>query len=120
MSWITIVWSMNAGCVFDAGGDLSASSGASSARAGRICVFSCQRCGGGGHRRFELAMMHAETVGQYEALIRWIHVPVWVLICLVCGFRATLSPRRTTMAGVEYLRSADTGADSQFHFDAES
>ncbi len=29
---------------------------------------------------FELAMMHAETVGRYEALVRWIHVPVWVLI----------------------------------------
>src|SRR5205823_4999109 len=29
---------------------------------------------------FELAMMHAETVEQYQALVRWIHVPVWVLI----------------------------------------
>src|SRR5213079_2786935 len=28
---------------------------------------------------FELAMMHAGTVGQYEALLRLIHVPVWVL-----------------------------------------
>src|SRR5437899_1063971 len=25
-------------------------------------------------------MMHAETVEQYQALVRWIHVPVWALI----------------------------------------
>jgi PAS domain S-box-containing protein len=35
---------------------------------------------------FELAMMHAETVGQYEALMRWIHVPVWVLIVSFVSF----------------------------------
>src|SRR5206468_8310397 len=35
---------------------------------------------------FELAMMHVEAVGQYEALLRWIHVPVWVLIVSVVSF----------------------------------
>ena len=35
---------------------------------------------------FELAMMHAGTVGQYEALIRWIHVPVWVLTVAFVAF----------------------------------
>ncbi len=35
---------------------------------------------------FELAMMHTETVGQYEALMRWIHVPVWVLIISLVSF----------------------------------
>ena len=35
---------------------------------------------------FELAMMHAGTVGQYQALVRWIHVPVWVLIVSFVGF----------------------------------
>jgi two-component system, LuxR family, sensor kinase FixL len=35
---------------------------------------------------FELAMMHAETVGRYEALVRWIHVPVWVLIVSFVSF----------------------------------
>ena len=65
-------------------------------------------------------MMHAETVGQYEELLRWIHVPVWVLIVSFVMFRATLSPRRTTMARVEYLRLTDTGVNSQFHFHAKS
>src|SRR5207244_2782985 len=35
---------------------------------------------------FELAMMHAQTVGQYEALMRWIHVPVWVLVISFVSF----------------------------------
>src|SRR5437667_5189772 len=35
---------------------------------------------------FELAMMHAETVGRYEALLHWIHVPVWVLVVSFVGF----------------------------------
>ena len=35
---------------------------------------------------FELAMMHAQTVGQYEALVRWIHVPTWALIVSLVGF----------------------------------
>src|SRR5438874_8804304 len=35
---------------------------------------------------FELAMMHAQTVGRYEALVRWIHVPVWVLVVSLVGF----------------------------------
>jgi len=35
---------------------------------------------------FELAMMHAETVGRYEALVRWIHVPTWVLIVSLVSF----------------------------------
>src|SRR5438093_1761203 len=31
-------------------------------------------------------MMHAETIGQYEALLRWIHVPVWVLVISFVSF----------------------------------
>src|SRR5438046_9276506 len=38
---------------------------------------------------------------------------------LVRGFRATLSPRRTTMAGVEHLRPSDTSIDPQFYFSGE-
>ena len=35
---------------------------------------------------FELAMMHAGTVGRYEALVRWIHVPTWVLVVSFVSF----------------------------------
>ena len=31
-------------------------------------------------------MMHSETVGQYEALVRWIHLPTWVLVLSFVGF----------------------------------
>ena len=31
-------------------------------------------------------MMHAETVGRYEALVRWIHAPVWLLIISFVSF----------------------------------
>src|SRR2546430_13814311 len=35
---------------------------------------------------FGVAMMHAETVGRYEALLHWIHGPVWVLVVSFVGF----------------------------------
>src|SRR5262245_46454660 len=38
---------------------------------------------------------------------------------VVRGFRATLSARRTSLAGLEYLRPADPSADPQFHFPRE-
>jgi PAS domain S-box-containing protein len=35
---------------------------------------------------FELASMHAETTAQYGVLLRWAHLPVWVLIVSVVWF----------------------------------
>jgi PAS domain S-box-containing protein len=34
----------------------------------------------------ELAMLHSRTVAEYAALIRWIHLPVWVLILSFVAF----------------------------------
>ena len=79
MSWITVVWSMNAaGCL---------------TLAGFYCLvwykqrenwvyllFSSSAVAAAAIAAFELGMMHAETVGRYEALVRWVHVPTWVLI----------------------------------------
>jgi two-component system sensor kinase FixL len=79
MSWITVVWSMNAAACLTL--------------AAFYCVVWCKQRQNWVHlvfsfsavaaaaiAAFELAMMHAQTAGQYEALLRWIHVPVWVLI----------------------------------------
>ena len=79
MSWITVVWSMNAAACLTL--------------AAFYCVVWCKQRENWVHlvfsvsavaaaaiAAFELAMMHAQTAGQYEALLRWIHVPVWVLI----------------------------------------
>jgi PAS domain S-box-containing protein len=49
-------------------------------------VFSCSAVAAAAIAAFELAMMHAETVERYEALVRWIHVPVWALIVSFVSF----------------------------------
>ena len=44
---------------------------------------------------FELAMIRAGTASQYEALVRWIHLPVWVLVVsFVCFVRLYLRAGR--------------------------
>jgi signal transduction histidine kinase len=79
MSWITIVWSMNAAaCLTLAGIYLLVWC---KQRENWVhLVFSSSAVAAAAIAACELAMMHAETVGQYGALLRWIHVPVWVLI----------------------------------------
>jgi PAS domain S-box-containing protein len=85
MSWITVVWSMNAAaCLTLAGIYLLVWC---KQREGWVhLVFSFSAVAAAAIAAFELAMMHAETVGQYEALLRWIHVPVWVLIVSLVSF----------------------------------
>src|SRR5215469_7675400 len=85
MSWITILWSMNAGACFVLAG---------------VCflvwckqrdnwphlLFSCSAVAAGVIAFIELTMLHEKTVAEYEALIRWIHVPVWVLTLSFVAF----------------------------------
>lgn len=49
-------------------------------------VFSASAVAAAAIAGFELLMMHCETVEQYEALVRWIHVPTWVLIVSFVSF----------------------------------
>jgi PAS domain S-box-containing protein len=98
MSWITIVWSINAGACLTL--------------AAIYLVVWCRRCESWVHLLFscsaiaaaaiavmELAMLHTQTVGRYEALVRWIHVPVWVLLLSFVGFvRAYLRAGRPWLA----------------------
>jgi len=85
MSWITILWSMIAAACLTL--------------AAFYCVvwlkqrenwvhllFSSSAVAAAAIGGFELAMMHAQTVRQYEVLVRWIHVPTWVLIVSLVGF----------------------------------
>lgn len=79
MSWITIVWAMNAAaCLTLAGIYLLV--WCKQREEWVYLMFSVSAIAAAAIAAFELAMMHAETVGQYEELLRWIHVPVWVLI----------------------------------------
>jgi two-component system, LuxR family, sensor kinase FixL len=85
MSWITIVWSMNAAaCLTLAGIYLLV--WCKQREGWAHLLFSFTAVAAAAIAAFELAMMHAETVGRYEALMRWIHVPVWVLIVSVVSF----------------------------------
>ena len=85
MSWITIFWSMNAGACF--------------VLAGVCFVIWCKQRDSWPHLLFsfsavsagvialiERAMLHVQTVEQYGALIRWVHVPVWVLTLSFVAF----------------------------------
>ena len=98
MSWITVVWSMNAAACLTL--------------AAFYCVVWCKQRENWVHlvfsfsavaaaaiAAFELAMMHAKTVGEYGALLRWIHVPVWVLtVTFVMFVRLYLHAGRSWLA----------------------
>jgi PAS domain S-box-containing protein len=78
MSWITIVWSMNASACLT----LAAFYGAvwCKQRENRVyIVFSCSAVAAAAISAFELWMINARTVEQYGLLVRWVHVPTWVL-----------------------------------------
>ena len=85
MSWITIVWSMNAAACLTLAG-ISLVVWCKQRESWVHLVFSASAVAAAAIAAFELAMMHCDTVGQYEALVRWIHVPTWVLIVSFVAF----------------------------------
>jgi len=90
MNWITVIWSMNAGACLT----LAAFYGAvwSKQRENRVyLLFSCSAAAVAVISAFELWMMHAWTVEQYQLLVRWIHVPTWVLTAIVAAMAYKLS-----------------------------
>src|SRR5262245_31712421 len=85
MSWITVIWSMNAGACLT----LATFYGVvwSKQRANRAhLLFSCSAVAATIISVFELWMLNATTVEQYQLLMRWIHVPVWVLTVSFVAF----------------------------------
>jgi PAS domain S-box-containing protein len=98
MSWITVVWSMNAGACLT----LAAFYGAvwCKQRENRAyLLFSCSAVAAAAISGFELWMMNAETVEQYQRLVRWVHVPTWVLtVSFVAFVRLYLRAGRTWLA----------------------
>jgi PAS domain S-box-containing protein len=98
MSWITVVWSMNAGACLT----LAAFYGAvwCKQRDNRVhLLFSCSAVAAAAISGFELWMMNAETVEQYQRLVRWVHVPTWVLtVSFVAFVRLYLRAGRAWLA----------------------
>src|SRR4029077_7552913 len=85
MNWISIVWSMNAGACLT----LAAIYLVVWCRQRESWVhllFSCNAIAAATIAVLELAMLHTQTVERYEALVRWIHVPVWVLLLSFVAF----------------------------------
>ena len=85
MSWITIVWSMNAAACLTLAG-IALLVWCKQRENWVHLVFSASAVAAAAIAAFELEMMHCETVGQYEALVRWIHVPTFVLIVSFVSF----------------------------------
>src|SRR5437899_157474 len=106
MSWITVVWSVNVGaCLTLAGMYLTV--WCKQRQSWVHLLFSCSAIAAAAISAFELEMMNAQTVERYEALVRWIHVPVWVLMLSFVGFvRIYLHAGRAWLAwGIYGLRT---------------
>lgn len=85
MNSVTVIWSVNAGACLT----LAAFYGVvwSKQRANRAyLLFSCSAVAAAVISAFELWMLNATTVEQYQLLIRWIHVPVWILMISFVAF----------------------------------
>jgi len=85
MSWITAVWSMNAAaCLTFAGFYFVVWC---KQRQNLVyLLFSCSATAAAAISAFELWMLNSKTVEQYELLVRWIHVPTFVLTLSFVAF----------------------------------
>ena len=100
--------------MFDARGVLLRGLAQTTRELGAFALF-IQCCRGSSHRRLRVgddACPDCAAIRSARALDTRAYVGAY---CLARRVRAPLSSRRATMAGVDYLRSADTGPDSQFH-----
>ncbi|MGE5213817.1 MAG: PAS domain-containing protein, partial [Nitrospirota bacterium] len=85
MNWITVICSMNAGACLT----LAAFYGAVWSKqriSPAYLLFSFSALAAAVISGFELRMLNATTVEQYQVLMRWIHVPVWVLTLSFVAF----------------------------------
>jgi hypothetical protein len=93
MSWITILWSMNAAaCLTLAGIYLLV--WCKQRESWVYLAFSFSAVGGAALTAFELALVRAQTVEQYGAILRWAQLPIWaVVVELSASLRTAASPR---------------------------
>jgi PAS domain S-box-containing protein len=79
MSWITVIWSMNAAACLTPAAIYFV---VWCKQRGRwmYLAFSCGALAGAALTAFELTQLRAHTVEQYSAALRWTQVPVWTLV----------------------------------------
>jgi two-component system sensor kinase FixL len=85
MSWVTLFWSMDAAFCFTLAGIYLLVWFNGRERAVYL-LFSCSSVAAAAIAGFELAMMHAQTPAQSGALMRWTHLPSWVLVVSLTWF----------------------------------
>src|SRR5213594_3958180 len=85
MSWVTAVWSMDAALCFTLAG-IYLLVWCKQRERWEHLLFSCSALAAGVIAGFELASMQAETTAQYGAVLRWAHLPVWMLFVSVVWF----------------------------------
>jgi PAS domain S-box-containing protein len=85
MSWIIILWSMNAAaCLTLAGIYLLVWCRQRTDWA--YLVLSCSAVAGAALTAFELALMEAQSAEDYAVILRWAQLPVWALVVSVVIF----------------------------------
>jgi PAS domain S-box-containing protein len=116
MSWITVIWSINAGACLT----LAAFYGAvwCKQRENRVyMLFSVSAVAAAVISALELLMLNATTVEQYQLLTRWIPVPTWVLTLSFVAFvrrylpgmgRATRLTRELEISEKRFNLAADS------------
>src|SRR5437667_5400265 len=85
MSWITVLWSMNSAVCLT----LAAFYGVVWCKQRDSWVhllFSSSAVAAAAMSAFELFMMNARTVEQYQLSVRWVHVPAWLLTVSFVAF----------------------------------
>ena len=85
MSWITAVWSMNAAACLTLAGFYFVV-WCKQRQNPVYLLFSCSAMAAAAISAFELWMLNSKTVEQYELLVRWIHVPTFVLTLSFVAF----------------------------------
>jgi PAS domain S-box-containing protein len=85
MSWITMLWSMGAAFCFTLAG-IYLLVWCNQREKWVYLLFSCSAAAAGAIAGFELTSMRVETTAQYGAVLRWAHLPVWVLTVSVVWF----------------------------------
>src|SRR5215470_16702789 len=85
MSWVTVFWSIGAGaCLTLAFLQFIVWWKNRAARAN--LVFALGAVSVAAFSVLELTLMRAETPAQFDTIVRWIHVPAWVLIVSIVAF----------------------------------
>jgi two-component system, LuxR family, sensor kinase FixL len=85
MNWVTVIWSIGSGaCLTLALLHVVIWCKDRAARANLL--FAVMATAVAVFAALELAMMRAETPGQFGIAVRWLHVPAWVVVASLVGF----------------------------------